>query len=595
MSRPNKPIRGVEGRKPPHPVQTYAPQADLWKEVALVAYRELNTPVSLKCASLLEAGEYLALASMKLDPHVYNDRVAFSRDFAAVELLRKFDGLPGLTEELREASARSKAEHAEIQCLETNQRLLGAEHGEPTMSDSAWRAIQLASRKIHALLPEYDLIRHLERCRWGPGSDALNKRPYVSQYHKFKSIVTGTRGCVPFVSALMDRNHLWAGWLNGQGSYEGSFTPSMVFFRGNGFLTVPKTALVNRPICVEPGANVYLQLGLGAMFRTALKRIGIDLDSQELNRWLALLGSHTGEWATIDLSSASDTIARRLVQIIFSYSPKLVTWLKVMEAIRSPFTNWGSAKNPEWRLNHKFSSMGNGFTFELETLLFWALSSAAAEEIGGKCAAVYGDDIIVSRDAFHHVSGVLEECGFTINLAKSYNSSYFRESCGMNAWDGYEIASYRLESFDNISDTYSFHNGLVRLGLPKAAQCLLRRIPSSMRFFGPSGLGDVVLHRGGFTDWNVRIYGREDQYFFWGGVLKGLKWIPYEQRKSTYEPAILHSFASMAPAGDHPLCGDYRFGSGGVVPLTDGEWSVGEILASREVLELHGPLFGEVH
>lgn len=561
----------------------YQVDPQLYRQAALRAYEELNTPRSLTCALLLKYGETEQLARLTFDPMDYNTIGDARGAWVPTELLRKFRGLPGVDSSFREKAARTKADEAEIACSRANARLLGFLHGEPIPARVA-RALVRARRKVHDVLPEYKLQRHLAKCRWGPGSDALNKRPFIGPYHKFRSEMSFTRNAREFVACLLEGNHLWGSWLTNPYPAVGALTPLAKVVKGNSYLTVPKSALIDRSICVEPGANVYLQLGLGHLLRRALKRgAGIDLASQERNRWLALEGSELSNWATIDLSSASDTIARRLVQYLFSYSSKTTTWFVVMDRLRSLWTKYPGG---EWRLNHKFSSMGNGFTFELETLVFWSIVSSVADQEGGECAAVYGDDIIISPSIYPAVVEVLEWCGFSVNTRKSYHESYFRESCGMNAWNGYELPSYRLEELENLADIYSFHNGLVRLGLIKTARWIQRRIPGFLRFFGPSGAGDAVLHDGSWNDWKAKPHGVVDQWFFWAVKLRGLEWQPVENRTVTYEPAILHSLSTLVPLADHSVYTGGRWGSEGLVTLSTGEWTVGEILISREALGL---------
>lgn len=565
-------------------VESYVVPVDFWKEVALAAFEEIGTPYSLSLYKLLEKGEYAEfLVHCKLDPFKYNERSSFASDFRAAELLRKFDGIPGFDSGERKRAAYAKALEAERQCLDTNLRMLDLTHGSgPAGAESL---LSKARRKIIHVLGEFSLGEVINHCRWGPGSDALNKRPYVAPYHKFGGRLSATKSVMPYLTSILEGNDLWATWLAAQ-PVEGPFSPLPVFRSGNSSLTVPKTAQTDRFICVEPGVNVYVQLGLGAVIRRRLRRVGIDLDSQEKNRLLALEGSETGLWCTIDLSSASDTVARRLVQILFD-DPALHPWLRVMENLRSPFTRYPAGvvrKEPTNLLNHKFSSMGNGFTFELETLIFWAICSSVAEENGGKCAAVYGDDIIVSQDVYAQVAEWLSYFGFSVNPKKSFSGSYFRESCGMNAWNGYEITTYRLESLSSLPQMYSLHNGLRRIGLTRAAKRVLRKIPASLRFFGPSGAGDAVLADDAREKWAGGPYGLQDQWFFWGYRLRGLVFRADEHRTRRYEPAILHSFATMARHGDHPLHRGDRWGSMGLATLTTGVWEIGEILIKRELV-----------
>nr|UUW21414.1 MAG: RNA replicase beta chain [Sanya fiers-like virus 51] len=577
-----KPEKSLRAR-----VRGFRPPRSLWKDAALQAFEELNTPRSLTCSILLRAGEFLQLAELRVNPHDYDEYCKFSKDYQATELLRKFSGLPGTSTTSRREAAREKAVAAERQCEETNRRISQHQYGASELFPNAEATLHRARRKIAFVLGEYSLDRHLSAVRWGPGADVLNKRPYISSYHKFKSALCGPRSCVPYLSALLESNNLWATWLSGH-EVDGPVSPIIQQRNSNRYTTVPKTALTDRSICIEPGAAIYLQLGLGQCIRRRLRRVGIDLDSQEKNRMLALEGSYDSSWATIDLSSASDTVARRLVQLLFMDPsfPDLAVWYRVMDDLRCKFTE-GLSDSP-W-LNQKFSSMGNGYTFELETLVFWALSSAAAEEIGEVCAAVYGDDIIVSNHAFDRVREVLEGCGFSVNTKKSFSSSYFRESCGMNAWDGYEVVSYRLEELRDLTGMYSFHNGLRRCGLPKAANTVLKCIPNELRFFGPAlersdsqwvPLGDIVLEHPDVHRWSGNPYGVADQWFFWGYRVRCLKFTPKKVSVRDYEPALLHSFATMVPLGDHPIYDGMRWGTQGFATLANGVWNVGEALTS---------------
>jgi hypothetical protein len=75
--------------------------------------------------------------------------------------------------------------------------------------------------------------------------------------------------------------------------------------------------------------------------------------------------------------------------------------------------------------------MGNGFTFELESLLFFTLAKATAYFTGTPgTISVYGDDIIVPSGMYHDLVYVLSVVGFSVNTEKSFSQGTFRESCG---------------------------------------------------------------------------------------------------------------------------------------------------------------------
>jgi len=96
-----------------------------------------------------------------------------------------------------------------------------------------------------------------------------------------------------------------------------------------------------------------------------------------------------------------------------------------------------------------FSSMGNGFTFELESLVFFCLASSvcAVLEIP-EDVTVYGDDIILPTEAVSLLSEVLSFCGFEFNSAKSFWSTsgpLFRESCGRHYLDGIDVTPFYVD------------------------------------------------------------------------------------------------------------------------------------------------------
>ena len=152
----------------------------------------------------------------------------------------------------------------------------------------------------------------------------------------------------------------------------------------------------------------------------------------------------------------------------------------------------------------------------------------------------------------------------------------------MNAWDGYELQSYRLTKLETLADCYSFHNGLRRCGLIKAAAVIHRRIPAKLRFYGPKQAGDAVLVNPDFSTWNAKPHGVVDQWFFWALKIRALKFQPTKHRSEAYEPALLHSLSTLVPLDDHPIYVGGRWGSEGFVSLSKGEWTVGEVLVSRE-------------
>lgn len=234
---------------------------------------------------------------------------------------------------------------------------------------------------------------------------------------------------------------------------------------GNRLSYVPKTSEVSRSTCTEPTLNMFLQKGIGFVLEKWLKRaFSIDLSSQpDINRRLARQGSVDGLFGTIDLSSASDTISLKMLQEILP--AELLNWL---ELARSP-----SVIYPDGTVSELYmvSSMGNGFTFPLETLLFATIVVACYRVLGIKSRirregpanwAVFGDDIIVQKDSYDFVIRALRMFGFVPNDQKSFNTGDFRESCGGDYFRGHDIRGVYCKSLQSGADIYSTINRLVR-------------------------------------------------------------------------------------------------------------------------------------
>lgn len=559
-------------------------------------------------AATIRSGDYSSLQGSSIDWTSFSSFAEAQKAFIANELLRKADFLPGLTSEMRKEAALKGARESEVRNSETNRRIRTT---WPDLLDPRHdRIVARAQRFLVQWLGDFELEEVFRHCRWGPGSDLSNRRPFISPYHKFARRLTATSSAMPFLSSYMEFNPVWGRWLSAREDF-GPFSPLGVkIVRGNRLTTVLKDAWKDRVICVEPPVNVYFQLGLGSVFKKRLRGAGTDLFTGQVeNRWYALLGSYLRDIATIDLSSASDLNALGLVTHLFDH-PRLLPWLKAMDMLRSPFTNGV--------LQHKFSSMGNGFTFELETLIFLAICRSVAVEDNGRVYAVYGDDIIVSSNIYDAVREALVLIGHKPNERKSFATGPYRESCGMNAYDGRELDVYRCTTMESLSDLYSLRNGLRRLGFSRYGE-LDKLIPKSLRFYGPIGTPstgpdvfkqtDAVLHTDDITQVkSLKLHGLQDQWFFWTASVKCLQWESKKGTSTFLEPAILHSFMTMVPdfverrltggttSGMRPQ--DFasfakifkhgpvgaRWGSGGEFTLSSGEWKVGRAMISRHLL-----------
>lgn len=229
---------------------------------------------------------------------------------------------------------------------------------------------------------------------------------------------------------------------------------------GSKLSTVPKNEDTMRTIAIEPSGNMCMQLAAGTYLEGTLRHIGLDIKKQQpLNKALARLGSFDGSLATLDLSSASDHISPDLVRALFPRE-----WYDLLMEIRSPTIR----VNGEFIEQNMMSTMGNGFTFPLMTLIIVSLiyankrisHSGPSLFINWSDTAVYGDDIIIPVKEYLSVVDVLQRAGFVVNKDKSYGSGPFRESCGGDYWDGVDITPFYVQSLATDSEIYVAINQL---------------------------------------------------------------------------------------------------------------------------------------
>ncbi len=206
---------------------------------------------------------------------------------------------------------------------------------------------------------------------------------------------------------------------------------------GNVLFTVPKKTDIDRCACKEPDINMFLQKGVGNRIRRRLRRFGVNLNDQSINRKLAEVGSRDSSLATLDLSSASDTIT---IEAVRSLLPS--DWFLYLNDIRSQ----SMEIDGEYYRTEMFSSMGNGFTFELESLIFYVLMRTTAYfEACPGVVSVYGDDIIIPSGMYDMATWVLHSFGFTVNMEKSFHEGLFRESCGGHYFHGTDVTPFYLK------------------------------------------------------------------------------------------------------------------------------------------------------
>lgn len=341
---------------------------------------------------------------------------------------------------------------AELHCKAVNQRLWDdyREYG-PSEEDRDLRApITRAEDFIQRVLGDIKVFYDgfLYRLRLTSGATATRPRSKAAPHTKVR---LRNVSCTPVAKPLVAAVYQALGFDNV--TFKDQVT--------NRVVTVPKNWKTNRTIACEPEGNLPLQLAFDEYVKLRLRSFGINLSSQKRNQELARQGSLMGDagnsLVTIDLSQASDTLSCATVEWLLP--PE---WHTFLSTVRS---HKGRGFGREFWY-HKFSSMGNGATFTLETLIFAALCYAA----NATTVCVYGDDIIVNRDALPKLRRLLTYFGFLVNEAKSYSGGPFRESCGTDWFDGRNVTPFYMRGGKlNKPQLCHYVNGLARIVRPDGA------------------------------------------------------------------------------------------------------------------------------
>lgn len=212
---------------------------------------------------------------------------------------------------------------------------------------------------------------------------------------------------------------------------------------------VPKSMKTKRVISMEPATLMYFQQGVDRCVRNHVARhrflsSRIDFNNQSLQRQAALDASSTREFATVDLSAASDSVSWNLVKRVFRGTGLLSS----LWALRSTSTVLPSGRVVALA---KFAPMGSSLTFPIETLIFACIAECtnryvyATTGVSDSRFRVYGDDIIVPDACLSDLESNLRLCGFRINEDKTYAGDHkFRESCGCDAYDGVDVSPMRI-------------------------------------------------------------------------------------------------------------------------------------------------------
>lgn len=379
----------------------------------------------------------------------------FAVEYLHKEYLSKFNDEGLVPSEVRRANAIDKLLRTEDRNRETNRRLRGTDRGFNILPRVSFdRFLSVAQRIVAEVLgPLPD--------EWLPSSGSFTGGASTSrsrrESHPANKYV-GQADVTTEAEYLVDVIHHEVPLFREKGVFY-----DLRVVEGASLFTVPKKTDIDRCACKEPDVNMFLQKGVGNHIRRSLLKVGINLNDQSINRRLAHSGSVTGELATLDLSAASDSVTCSLVLALLPYE-----WYLYLDDIRSPRIE---VDGVTFR-TELFSTMGNGFTFELESLLFYALARTTMyfEGVRG-VVSVYGDDIICPVEGADMLIWVLSYFGFETNPDKTFTAGPFRESCGGHYCLGEDVTPFYLKKEATVlTDLIRVANQLRRWALAEPSR-----------------------------------------------------------------------------------------------------------------------------
>lgn len=436
--------------------------------------------------------------------------------------------------------------------------------------------LHYAQQKIACILGDYPSPEILEPS-FGPGANTNVKADRAFPRGKLSVGLECSTKFSPYVGDFLSEAPAWVQCHSITEDDESYVVPVGTAHGKLSF--VPKNAKTYRGIVVEPLLNSFFQKGIGKYIRGRLLRSGLDLSDQTRNQRLACKGSQDDSLATIDLSNASDTLSTELVWALLPFE-----WAEELDKLRTDVVDLPQCQEFEipgslcckldcdadgrltYSVMEKFSSMGNGFTFELESLIFYALTYGVcrALHLSTKDISVYGDDIIIPKRGSSLLTAVLALCGFSVNLEKSYIAGPFRESCGADYFLGFDIRPYYQKTLVSDRTLYACHNWFMRHGERELAASVLPFIRYE-KLYGPDGYGDGHLI-GSYTLRRNRKIIRDG----WsGGFFDSYALKPRSFRGMMRGDCVLPSYSVYVRSGQQsPTDTDSIRGSNGYVKLS---------------------------
>jgi len=315
---------------------------------------------------------------------------------------------------------------------------------------------------------------------------------------------------------------------------------------------VPKTLKTPRVIAVEPVCMQFAQQGLKAilvhrMETSVLTGGHVNFTDQSVNQELALLSSSDGRFATIDMKEASDRVSLAHAKALLKSNQVLLDWVMACRSTSAELPNG------EILSLKKFASMGSALCFPVEALVFYTSIIASRIWRAGRFPTrrlvyeqsrdvyVYGDDLIFPADEAPATCTDLEALGFKVNRHKSFWTGKFRESCGVDGYDGSHVTPVYMrrdlptsrKDSSGIVSTVATCNQLHAAGYVRCAMAMKKAVERVLGKLPQVPVDSPAL------GWH-----------FHSEVVPRLRWNRFLQRRET------RCYVAETPSTEDPLEGD---------------------------------------
>lgn len=408
---------------------------------------------------------------------------------------------------LKSAALEAFLEREKLNALINARHTFGYAAGSYCVDRRESKVLDLASKIISKMLGRAPSVEELiGDGEFGNGASATLCRSQAQREKKYLHGLSTTRKLLPFASIAVNGSPSWAAAIAPEVfavTPDGVVSHSDLIFQiiqGSVFDTVPKDCVKDRVIMKEPTLNGYLQKALGKTLRRRLgncsfngRNISVDLNrSGAINSELAREGSISGICATIDAKSASDSLTICLYDRLFP-----AEWYDLFMLLRSPYVTIPGEEGDSLHRLEMMSGMGNGFTFEAESIIFYSIGLAATmlyseTPFGELLCSIHGDDLVVPSDVFDIVADTYFYIGVEVNREKSFFCGKFRESCGGHWYSGLSVKPFYVKNQrgDCRGDWFWLSNSLLLWMCDRSDRAVveaLRPLLLFCRFYAASG------------------------------------------------------------------------------------------------------------